>query len=290
MTTRPRRRTLPEDLKDIFKRIRYLEGVNTALTSGNIFDTYTQCVLADPTLLHFWPCDDAGGGIVDIFGGGSMTEIASGGWPHYGDPGPFDALPEQTAVSNGGVAGAARFSVGVSLPGGATPFTLQGWLYQNDAAIGGVVWEDWAGGAGAAKALLISNAPFPITYTHGSGLTVTGGGLIFQTWTHIRMDYDGATLRLLQDGVLLNTDTGAGSGTQSNNHFLNNNNTGGTGFAPFQGRAAMWSLHDGVAAVCAPVGGAGGGSSADEFTVFTAGGDGSTYWGYPTIATWVNGA
>jgi hypothetical protein len=146
-------------------------------TSGGAFTTYRDCVVADPTTLNFWPCDDASGNLTDLVGGQNMVVTASGGFPTYGNPGPFAALPLQTSVANNNVAGQARFSA-PSLPGTSAPFTLQGWLYQTPNVNGGFVWEDWAGGGGGvAKALVIDTTTLLITYGHGNGLTVSGGAL-----------------------------------------------------------------------------------------------------------------
>jgi hypothetical protein len=260
-------------------------------TSGGVFTAYRDCVLADPTTLNLWPCDDASGNLVDIVGSDDMGVHADQGWPHYQTVGPFTALPEQTAVSNGDSTTPVSASLrqqsrffGPPMPSGTTPFTLKGWLCIDDTAFNGelVTCTTFAINVGGAGAISVSRG------TGGGVVTLTGFVASQGIWTHLRVDYDGTNLRLFQDFVLVDSDTQGSVASGGDITFLNAP-TGSINWAPFVGRVALWSLHAGIADTCIPAG-VDGGSAAPEFYVARADGAGGITWDYPTIATWVNGA
>jgi hypothetical protein len=248
-------------------------------TSGGAFTAYRDCVLADPTTLNFWPCDDASGSLRDLVGGVPMGVTTWAGWPHFGQTGPFTALPEQTSVSNGdsttpvsaSLRQQSRF-VGPAMPSGTTPFTLQGWICIDDTAFNGSLVACTTLGINVAGAGGVSAS----RGTGGGVVTLTGFVAAQGVWTHLRVDYDGTTLRLLQDFVLVDSDTQGSVASGGAITFLNAP-TGSINWTPFVGRVALWSLHSGLAATCRPAG-VDGGSNAPAGYGPIADGAGGTAW------------
>lgn len=286
MTTQPRRSQVPDDLRDIYKRVRILEALNRNVSSGGGFATYAACVLADPTTVNFWMMNDLSGNLADSVGSDDLAVTSfvksSITWPQYSKVGPFVAVPEQTAVENGGGdftaanASQSRFT-GPTIPAGTTPFTLQGWINLLDIDYGGLVVD------GGVRAFInVAFTTGAITAARG-GVTLTGGVAVENVWTHVRLDYNGTTARLFQDFVLVDSDA-SGSVVAGTLFTFLNVEAPALAYSPFVGRAAMWSLHDGIADTCQPEG-SGGGSDNLLYTVMSADGAGGiiTPWPYPTI-------
>jgi hypothetical protein len=63
---------------------------------------------------------------------------------------------------------------------------------------------------------------------HNGGLTATTGtALTLNTWTHVAATYDGASVKVYQDGVVTGTGTISGAITSSSDFFV----AGGTGLS-----------------------------------------------------------
>ena len=152
-----------------------------------------------------------GGSVADASGMGNTGTIAGATWTsggRYGNALAFDGASNWVTVNN---APALGLTGAMTLEAWVKPASLTGWqsiLYKERPAALGPPAQD----AGPAWALYSSDgtAP-PALYGMAAGATaatqwthVTGPGLLaLNTWTHVAGTYDGTTLRIYVNGVLV---------------------------------------------------------------------------------------
>lgn len=259
--------------------------------------SYSDCTLADSSLVYFWPCQEASGNVVDVKGSGfdgvpDTFVVSSTTYPTYRNVGPFVTDFSVGFAGTGGVGGADdRFDFSGSSTIFNTlkndlPFTIDVWMYPTSNTAGRL-FEYW-GGTIDQWIFIERDASGFVSFTRTNG--GAGGASApstLNTWTHVRVAHDGTLCYVYLNGVLM--DSSASSTTNLTNTggmaLGNARNTGGSGYLPFQGRLAYLSIRNAFTDTFCPVVGAGGPlvAGASAGMVLTADGSGSTYWAYPTI-------
>jgi hypothetical protein len=268
--------------------------------SGSGFPSYRNCVLANPALYAYYPMDETSGDLADLAGGTDAARITDLSSITYGLDGPFDTdHPDWTAIlftGNFGPSGPEdRFRRPVSgsdgtMFAGTNPWTIDGWVYPTSitSTVDKYVFSFAGGGGGTG--LYLDGSPSVTLKAFRGGVTVEDPAtLTLNTWTHVRVSYDGATLRLYRNGVEVDTaaDAASWSTPSSSNWTIGNTDTAITSgnARPFNGRISDVAVFDdALTDFCDTVTSGGPGSEgAQAGTVLTADGAGGTEWEYPTV-------
>ncbi len=250
------------------------------VNSGGAFSTYRDCRLAQPSIVHMWPCDELSGTLADVVGSTTLTPTANGGFPQYGAAGPFTALPSQTAVVGGSGTNQGKFSGLPSSFGTTLPFTVEFWAYPTGAA-NGQVYAMWNGTIGQSVNVVVSGGGTVWAFTRGTH-TAQGGTITLNAWTLITATFSGTQMKLYQNGVLVDTQATTESLTaQTDGSFLNTAPAAGS-FQPFTGRVCLLSIFNTALTTFCNTS-SGGGTDADQDMVLTAQGDGTTAWEFPIV-------
>ena len=195
--------------------------------------TYQEKVLAEPSLIGYWPLDDADGPAVDYSGSEhDLSESAIS--PTWGQPGPLADDASATSAEFG-VASAPTLPNDalrdLNSPAdlyyfdGVDPFTFEIFAYPytldtvgtgsgDGAGIMGV-W-DYPGGSGGGVYLVQATTGKVRMYRAGS-FWDSPVALTLNEWVHLALTYDGTTLRLYFDAEqqLAQATTAAHSGSGS---------------------------------------------------------------------------
>ncbi len=250
------------------------------VNSGGAFSTYRDCRLAQPSIVHMWPCDELSGTLADVVGSTTLTPTANGGFPQYGAAGPFTALPSQTAVVGGSGTNQGKFSGLPSSFGTTLPFTIEFWAYPTSAA-NGQVYAMWDGTVAKSVTVSVGGGGTNWAFTRGA-FSVQGGTVTLNGWTLITATFNGTSIKLYQDGVLVGTTATTESlPVQTAGSFLNTAPASGS-FQPFTGRVCLLSIFNTALTTFCNTS-SGGGTDADQDMVLTAQGDGTTAWEFPIV-------
>lgn len=304
-----------EDEGVVLPQRTYLDFVGTPVTAtddaandttivtleccGSGFSTYRNCVLSNANLVYYWPGDEASGDLTDIVGGQVMTAHSFGGYPTYGNPGPFT---DTTSVHLQGASGPVPSdSPWFTTPGGALSsvvgttnhYSMECWIYPTAYASVSQSSILYCVPFGASTGVGVALSPAGILSSFrswGTGfLTVTGVSTVaLNAWTHWRVTFDGSVLKLYLNGILDATsavDTHA-VGTMGTYLTWGNHSESTTFFwTPFNGNMSDLAIYNtDVNTFCPTITPTGPGSgSADAGTVSTADGLGGTSWEFPTV-------
>lgn len=293
LTSRWQRPGLETSSGDHERRINILErqaNADSCCDSG--FSTYRACVLANPHLLAYFPMSDASGNLADLTGGADAQRITDVSSITYGVDGPFDLEhPDWTAINFTGIYGPTgpedRFRRLDTLP---AQWTVEAWIYPiaPNSGVESTIFHHSSGSLGMAFNVGGGGHDNRLSaFRSGVGLEAPSA-LTLSTWTHARVTYDGATIRLYTNGALVASVASVGAFTGSSYWTIGNNDpdlTAGS-VRPFNGRISDVAVYDAALTdFCDTVTPTGPGTgSADEGTVLTADGEGGTSYAFPTVA------
>jgi len=145
-----------------------------------------------------------GSTVADASGRGNVGTIAGATWSaggHSGSALSFNGTNSWVTVAD---AASLDLTTGMTLEAWIKPTALSSWRT--------VVMKEAAGDL-AYVLYGYDNAPRPATYISVGGQETTGGGAApaMNAWTHLAATYDGATLRLFTNGVLVSTTARTGA-------------------------------------------------------------------------------
>ena len=158
--------------------------------------TYSETILVAPSLVGYWPLNEASGDALD--GSGNGYTLTKKGTPTQGVPGPFTAEPAMTATafdyagdeSLYVAAQDAFYRSDAALDGYVTTptgITVEAWVYPtaNPSIFGGIIQSTSGDGANIAYGL--QHRPGGnIHWNLGNSLVVDSvTALTLNTWTHI---------------------------------------------------------------------------------------------------------
>ena len=234
--------------------------------------------------------------IADIIGGRDLAlqTGGSGPAPTFEADGPFPDLPAETAIEFSGSEGVggnqARFDLAISagerdeIFGGFHAYTIDAWFYPTaipSTGGGGVKYFD-PGVAGQIVTLTQSSASGgSFTAGRGSDGVALGSTYTLNAWKYCRCTYDGTTLKMFEDTVLVDSD-GTATTSQDSGGVIVIGSGGASPWRPFQGRIAQVAMFTEDLSTF-PSLSSGGSGDAVAGTVDTADGSGGTSWEYPTI-------
>lgn len=217
--------------------------------------TYPDAILAHPCLVHYWPCDEASGDLVDRVGDWDLTPTTAGGYPQYGADGPLTELPVYTAVENAGASGvsgsASRFAYSIGpLPpfwSGTSPFAIEFWVYLTAYASSGPTYflEAIGGAGGDQLGVYLFGAASPVkqlTVDRGGAQVTDPDDMPLNAWQHIVVSYTGTDVDLYRNGSLVGTvATTNDVDLDGSFAFLNTN---ASAWQPVNGSAAQLAIYD----------------------------------------------
>lgn len=221
---------IERDLTELFQRVEDLERVPDCCDEGTT--TYPDAVLANPTVIHYWPMDDVGPGAVDVVGSFDLIENPLGttdGQPvsnqgsysfTYQQSGPFAGLPSATSIGFDGDEGGPH-PLGTCLYGngfavGSTQWSMIGWSYNDFSYPGrtvGSVFSLYGGGSPTTQLYVVAG---DLTFLADTGVSydaVADNAITTPGWHFWAVTVDTAALQisLYLDGVLAETASFAGS-------------------------------------------------------------------------------
>jgi hypothetical protein len=176
-----------------------------------IAGTYQQHVLAEPSLIGYWPLDDTGPPAVDHSASHhDLTESAIP--PTYGEPGPFSGDASATSVlfaASAGFTAPVDALIDLNSPSSlywfntSLPFTFE--ILANPAAYpashAAGLMGSYESPGGSTGGLYLTLLPTGAVRMQRANETYDSlAALNLDAWTHLAMSYDGATLRLYFDG------------------------------------------------------------------------------------------
>jgi hypothetical protein len=166
---------------------------------------YAAQVLAEASLLSYWPLDEASGNAIDY--GPSARNLTPHATPTYAQPGPF-AVDATTAILFDSADGPTlslldRFD---DANGGTSPYKFNGTAaYTLEAMVAPTTLPTLVGpmlsngdfqGVGSLGSLTLGTFLDGRLLTYRAGQSLTGNVLPLGAWSHVAVTYDGAVLRL----------------------------------------------------------------------------------------------
>ena len=222
--------------------------------------TYPDIVQAHPCLVHYWPCDEAFGDLIDRVGSWDLVrdtaDVGGTDYPLYGAAGPLTELPELTAVVNAGTSGAFgsdgrfahTFGSAPSFWTGAAEFAVEFWTYLTayGSGSGTSVFFEATGGGGGGAALTIDlfsaiGSPKGLSVTRGPVTVTDPDDMPLNTWQHVVGSFDGSTLSLYRNGALVGSSAGGALTLDDRMAWLNK--TAASWF-PANARGAQLAIYD----------------------------------------------
>lgn len=215
MTTRPRRRALPEDLRDLFKRVRYLEGVRQTAGDGDdaVIPFYEAVADLAGTrdLRGYWRLGEGASPFADTSGnvngpndmvktatGTAMTDSIVGALPADQD----DGAVEFNAVS--GASGDYLMASHATLFNGSGDSTAALWVKPAGTYTGSQHIFGTRDGSNGGWSILLSGATRAINFIRidGGGSAVATGPSLPNDWVFVSIDWaPGTGVNIYLNGV-----------------------------------------------------------------------------------------
>ena len=136
--------------------------------------------------------------------------------------------------------------------GGATEFTMSGWVHPVSSSAAQKFFGRWRGGGGGSDAERLSYLAqisadgtfLAAIYTGSFGIVESPAVVTVGVWSHVAMAWDGGTMRLYVDGTEVNTQSRTGTMLDGLNVPLMFGVSGRPlGLEdPFEGRLADWAI------------------------------------------------
>ena len=262
-------------------------------------DSYPDLILAHPCLVHYWPCDESSGDLIDRVSTWDLTadtavvaSPVSGTFPQYGAVGPLSELPAYTAVVNAGEAtglaaddGRFYYEIGGTAPpywdGGTDGYTVELWVYLTSYASTGSSYLLHAEGFSNDLGIHVFDNDPGVLVFNGAGVGVIDADAFpLDAWQHIVACYDGSELELYRNGASLGT-TAAGDPGIGGTVALLNEHAGGPAWSPANGRLAQVAIYDCAltpAEVASHYGAQDSSGNAPDGYVLTSDGEGGFSW------------
>lgn len=271
--------------------------------SGYTVTSYRDLVMAEPSLLGFWPHDDPSGlsfnNIVDPAKPLTAHEYASTPFA-YEQAGPFTDDSELSILYGGTDTGTilntgnwAEVAYG-SIMNSDLPWTVELWAYPTATGYG-YLWLEGDRAATINAYIQVSHAsPSDMILQASRGAAADWGSYVMtvNTWHHIAMTYDGADVRVYAQGDEVFTFPSSGV-THDNRFYFGGLAQTSTGpqSVYFDGRISMAAFYTAAldATTIASHAGvtAGGGTGvAAAGAAYLADGSGGTYWDFPLEVTY----
>lgn len=294
MTTRPRRRSLPEDLRDIFKRIRYLEGLKVvAAADSSSTGTGIEDIILATSPVGLWKLNEPSGTTAfDSSGNGNHMVVPVG----YTAPewGQAEGPPgTQTAAFSKEAGATPADRVAVDLSAGQTDdFSAGIWANLDDLSSHELIgqgsslhgsdggWMLWFQSSTDKFALCIGSATEEFVFANNPADAAT--------WYLFGVTREAGTWTIYQDGLAQTaTSTTSPTGGQVNTWIgaCPHNTGGGTGHG-LAGKASWGFITDqplsGADWLAIQEAGQTGGTLA-EGLVWTSDGLGGASWEAPTV-------
>ncbi len=286
------------------RRIRALEAVEAATCCSSGGDgTYAELVLAEPSLVAYWPMSDAGVPMQDLSPNNRdlTTETYNTTPPDYEEPGPMPDTAYPYAVDFQG----GFFGIGGSQPtflnaaassafsfAASAPYTLEIMAYPT--SIPAAIFAPLLGTGTAGEVLLwmsgsLGSDDGKVTMSHagGAGGAISSAALNLSDWTHVAGTFDGTDCRIYFNGILVGTAATGGSNSGGSvvakvaGYEYSGSGTKGSWYGSLA-HAAIYSSALSAATILEHASMVNGGDSPSGY-VLTADGSGGSSWQPPTI-------
>jgi hypothetical protein len=215
--------------------------------------SYEDAVLLHPCVVHYWPCDEASGTLVDRKGSWDLAPhtvtVGVDTFPQYGKVGPLENRPELTAIRDGGGFGAEglfAYTFSGSAPWWVAghPYSVELWLYCEGygSASPPYYLDVGTSGAGPISGYLFGGSK--LAFQDTSATLVETVDLPLNQWHHVVMRSTGTTLSLWRNGTQVASVAGGGSGVPSGSTVtFMNMGLANVNAAPFAGRGAQLAVY-----------------------------------------------
>lgn len=252
------RNSLNRTVTDVRDRVQILERLIDR-TGAAVGGCYEDVITAHPCVVHYWPCDEASGSLLDRAGAWDLapqTATVSGEtFPQYGWGGPFPNRTELTSVRNTGVGGTVgtedRFEYFFDTApffAAGQPYTIELWLLANEYGTaygyGPYILDVSNAGAGPVQMYLFGGDT--LAFQDGAVTVQDSVPLPLDQWHYVVARYDGSTLDLWRNGIQVDSFTGlttVGIPSTSSLSFLNILN-GAASENPWRGRGAQLAIYN----------------------------------------------
>jgi hypothetical protein len=208
--------------------------------------TYSSVVTSEPTLVAYWPLNEASGNALDASGNGHPMLAANfSGPPTQGSPGPFPRHPTTTSYTFGGYIQRSDSA----LAGAGTGLTLECWIYPTSAPAVSAFFVQFPRVPSGYVSYQFQfrsgrNIFWVVANTHLADSVVT---VPLNTWTYVVGTSSVADgLRLYLNGAQVATGSSAVPSSLATNMGIGQGDDSGGSHYPFTGRMAQIALYDSV--------------------------------------------